>query len=107
MFHKSGLWCFWPPTPKGALELFFVCTCPVKFNLQKYPLHEAVSSTGCLVTPGVPLAELPTKSAVRTCGFSYSANTIMFSTDRTMGQSCTVNIYDIRDENQMRKFSCA
>ncbi|KAI0224346.1 Eukaryotic translation initiation factor 3 subunit I [Lamellibrachia satsuma] len=51
---------------------------------------------------GVSLAELTTKSAVRTCGFSYSANTIMFSTDRTMGQACTVAIYDIRDDSQMR-----
>ena len=59
----------------------------------------------CYVTPGVSLAELTTKSAVRTCGFSYGANTIMFSTDRTMGQECTVAIYDIRDDSQMRKYT--
>ena len=58
----------------------------------------------CCVIPGVSLAELPTKSAVRTCGFSYSGNMIMYSTDRTMGQECTVSIYDIRDDSQMRKF---
>ncbi|EDO47524.1 predicted protein [Nematostella vectensis] len=46
---------------------------------------------------GVTLSKIETKSAVRTCGFSYGGNEIMLSTDRQMGQSCRILIFDVRD----------
>ena len=48
--------------------------------------------------------ELETKSAVRSCNFSYSGNLIMTSTDAAMGHPCTLMVYDIRDENQISEF---
>ncbi|CAI9739369.1 eukaryotic translation initiation factor 3 subunit I [Octopus vulgaris] len=50
---------------------------------------------------GVALITIPTSTAVRTNGFSYSGQLIMFSTDTTMGQQCTIHIYDSRDDSQI------
>ncbi|GAB1610774.1 eukaryotic translation initiation factor 3 subunit I-like [Argonauta hians] len=50
---------------------------------------------------GVALVTIPTSTAVRTNGFSYSGQLIMFSTDTTMGQQCAINIYDSRDDSQI------
>ena len=39
---------------------------------------------------------IDTRSAVRTCQFSYSGNMVAYSTDRAMGQQCVINIVDVR-----------
>jgi len=51
---------------------------------------------------GVQLSEFPSKSAVRTCGFSFSGNLIMFSTDKAMGHPCELDIFDLRAEEQIK-----
>lgn len=50
---------------------------------------------------GACLSTLDTNTAVRSCGFSYSANYVMLTTDKTMGFPCEILIYDIRDSSQM------
>uniref|UniRef100_A0A3P9PU38 Eukaryotic translation initiation factor 3 subunit I n=1 Tax=Poecilia reticulata TaxID=8081 RepID=A0A3P9PU38_POERE len=50
---------------------------------------------------GKQLALLNTNSAVRTCGFDFSGNIIMFSTDKQMGYQCFLNFFDLRDPQQM------
>ncbi|KAK5884010.1 eukaryotic translation initiation factor 3 subunit I [Gymnodraco acuticeps] len=50
---------------------------------------------------GKQLALLETNSAVRTCGFDYSGNIIMFSTDKQMGYQCFLNFFDLRDPQQI------
>uniref|UniRef100_A0A3B4BAN0 Eukaryotic translation initiation factor 3 subunit I n=1 Tax=Periophthalmus magnuspinnatus TaxID=409849 RepID=A0A3B4BAN0_9GOBI len=47
------------------------------------------------------MALLNTNSAVRTCGFDFSGNIIMFSTDKQMGYQCFLNFYDLRDPQQI------
>ncbi|RXN20291.1 alpha-taxilin-like protein [Labeo rohita] len=47
------------------------------------------------------LALLETSSAVRTCGFDFSGNIIMFSTDKQMGYQCFLNYFDLRDPQQI------
>jgi len=51
---------------------------------------------------GKGIFELETKSAVRTCGFSFSGNTMMFSTDKAMGHQCEISFFDIRDQDQIK-----
>lgn len=50
---------------------------------------------------GKQLALLETNSAVRTCGFDFSGNIIMFSTDKQMGYQCFLNFFDLRDPQQI------
>lgn len=50
---------------------------------------------------GKQLAVLDTNSAVRTCGFDFSGNIIMFSTDKQMGYQCYLNYFDLRDPQQI------
>ncbi|CAH1252970.1 eukaryotic translation initiation factor 3 subunit I-like [Branchiostoma lanceolatum] len=50
---------------------------------------------------GKQLFQWDTNNAVRTCGFSYSGDTIMFCTDRQMGYNPTLDIYDIRAGEQL------
>uniref|UniRef100_A0A3B4T7N9 Eukaryotic translation initiation factor 3 subunit I n=1 Tax=Seriola dumerili TaxID=41447 RepID=A0A3B4T7N9_SERDU len=50
---------------------------------------------------GKQLALLHTNSAVRTCGFDFSGNIIMFSTDKQMGYQCYLNFFDLRDPQQI------
>uniref|UniRef100_A0AAQ5YEB1 Serine-threonine kinase receptor-associated protein n=1 Tax=Amphiprion ocellaris TaxID=80972 RepID=A0AAQ5YEB1_AMPOC len=50
---------------------------------------------------GKQLALLNTNSAVRTCGFDFSGNIIMFSTDKQMGYQCYLNFFDLRDPQQI------
>lgn len=54
------------------------------------------------VQTGVQLSEFQTRSAVRTCGLSFSGNLVMYTTDKAMSQSCEMLVYDLRDEGQMR-----
>lgn len=56
----------------------------------------------CL-SPGKQLALLKTNSAVRTCGFDFGGNIIMFSTDKQMGYQCFVSFFDLRDPSQIGK----
>ncbi|RUS72054.1 hypothetical protein EGW08_020183 [Elysia chlorotica] len=51
---------------------------------------------------GAQIASLKTNTAVRTNGFSYSGNLIMYSTDKTMGFPCEIFIFDIRDGSQLQ-----
>jgi len=39
---------------------------------------------------------IDTKSAVRTCAFSYSGKMVAFSTDKQMGHPCIINVVDTR-----------
>lgn len=50
---------------------------------------------------GKQLALVNTNSAVRTCGFDFSGNIIMFSTDKQMGYQCFLNFFDLRDPQQI------
>ena len=50
---------------------------------------------------GTQLGKYDTRSAVRTCAFSYCGNRIMFSTDKQMGHACEILFCDIRDSTQM------
>uniref|UniRef100_A0A8C2BSG3 Serine-threonine kinase receptor-associated protein n=1 Tax=Cyprinus carpio TaxID=7962 RepID=A0A8C2BSG3_CYPCA len=50
---------------------------------------------------GKQLALLKTNSAVRMCGFDFSGNIIMFSTDKQMGYQCFLNYFDLRDPQQI------
>lgn len=59
-----------------------------------------------VVSSGVQLSEFQTRSAVRTCGLSFSGNLVMYTTDKAMSQPCEMLIYDLRDEGQMSTFSC-
>jgi len=51
---------------------------------------------------GVSLFDLQSKSAVRTCGFSFSGNLIMYSTDRAMGHACELLMFDLRADEQIK-----
>ena len=52
---------------------------------------------------GKQICVFETKSAVRTCGFSYSGQILMYSTDKAMGHGCEIAFYDTRDAYQMSK----
>ncbi|ESO08071.1 hypothetical protein HELRODRAFT_185422 [Helobdella robusta] len=45
---------------------------------------------------GQVIIDHATRSAIRTCGFSFSGNLIMFTTDKTMGQQCELYVFDLR-----------
>ena len=49
--------------------------------------------------PGKELNSIQTKSAVRTCGFSYSGNMVCYTTDKQMGYPCEINVVDSRNFN--------
>ena len=60
------------------------------------------------VSTGTLLNRIDTKSAVRTCKFSYSSNMVAFTTDKQMGQPCVIHIVDLREfgkGNQLKKAS--
>lgn len=40
---------------------------------------------------------MSTNSSVRACGFSYSANLAVFSTDKALGHQCEMFIMDVRN----------
>jgi len=50
---------------------------------------------------GTQLAKTDTKSSVRTCGFSYSGNMGLYSTDKQMRQNCEIHIIDVRTKESM------
>jgi len=45
---------------------------------------------------GKQIGIIETKSAVRTCNFSYSGNMLCFTTDKQMGYFCDINVVDSR-----------
>ena len=49
------------------------------------------------VSNGIMLNRVDTKSAVRTCKFSYSGDKIAFTTDKNMGQPCVIHIVDVNN----------
>ena len=49
---------------------------------------------------GKMIERIDTRSAVRTCAFSFSGNMVAYSTDRAMGQQCVINVVDTRTFNQ-------
>jgi len=49
------------------------------------------------IKTGVNVATIETKSAVRTCNFSYSGDKLFFSTDKTMGQHSELRVYTVED----------
>ncbi|XP_072045225.1 eukaryotic translation initiation factor 3 subunit I-like [Amphiura filiformis] len=51
---------------------------------------------------GKQMGMFDTRSAVRTCGFSYSGQTFMYSTDKAMGHACEIVFFDTRDSYQMK-----
>lgn len=59
--------------------------------------------TGFVLCLGKQLALVKTNSAVRTCGFDFGGNIIMFSTDKQMGYQCFVSFFDLRDPSQIGK----
>jgi len=50
-----------------------------------------------LLNSGKEIGQLTTNSSVRTCGFSYSANLAVFSTDKALGHQCEMFIMDVRN----------
>jgi len=55
------------------------------------------------VCTGKMTDRIDTRSAVRTCAFSYSGNMVAYSTDRAMGQQCVINIVDVRTFSNQEK----
>lgn len=49
------------------------------------------------VQTGKEIGQLPTNSSVRTCQFSYSANTAVYSTDKALGHQCEMFIVDTKN----------
>jgi len=43
-------------------------------------------------------------TAVRSCGFSFSGNLIMYSTDATMGKECSITVRDLRQDKELKVF---
>lgn len=52
------------------------------------------------VQTGECICAIETKSAVRSCGWSYSGNQIFYSTDKTMGQISELRLYTLVDINK-------
>jgi len=51
------------------------------------------------IETGKQMSIIDTKSAVRTCNFSYSGNLACFTTDKQMGYPCEITVVDSRDFN--------
>lgn len=49
------------------------------------------------VSNGKEIGKVSTGTSVRTCMFSYSANTAVFSTDKRMNTNCEIHIIDVRN----------
>lgn len=70
-------------------------------HIMTLDLYSMLNDSYDLKNSGKNLNTLEVKTAVRTCGFSYSGNLLMYSTDRTMGQQCEIHIFDVSDPSQM------
>jgi len=49
------------------------------------------------VKTGAEMVSIDTKSAVRTCGWSYSGEQFFYSTDKAMGHPCELYVYTLAD----------
>lgn len=49
------------------------------------------------VNTGKQKSRIDTKSAVRTCVFAFSGNLVAYSTDKSMGHPCVINVVDVRE----------
>jgi len=59
------------------------------------------------IETGKQISIIDTKSAVRTCNFSYSGNMVCLTTDKQMGYPCEITVVDSRDfnvDNPIMKF---
>lgn len=83
--HEGAVWC-----------------CDVNWTSTKL-ITGAADNTAIIwdVETGRVLNNLTTNTAVRTCGFSFCGNVIMFTTDQSMGHTSHLMAYDTRDSFQM------
>uniref|UniRef100_A0A8C6QMC0 Eukaryotic translation initiation factor 3 subunit I n=1 Tax=Nannospalax galili TaxID=1026970 RepID=A0A8C6QMC0_NANGA len=92
MGHTGAVWCvdadFWDPGSAGDTK--HVLTGSADNSCRLWDCET-----------GKQLALLKTNSAVRTCGFDFGGNIIMFSTDKQMGYQCFVSFFDLRDPSQI------
>jgi len=51
------------------------------------------------IATGKELERIGTKTAVRTCAFSYSGNMLAYTTDKQMGYPCIITVVDVRKFN--------
>lgn len=51
---------------------------------------------------GKEISRIDTNTAGRTCGFSYSGNLVLCTTDKAMGHPCQLMVFDKRDDQQIR-----
>lgn len=65
--------------------------------------HQLTNMLFCASVLGTQILSLETKTAVRTNGFSFGGNLIMYTTDKTMGFPCQIHIFDVRDHSQVGK----
>ena len=49
------------------------------------------------VESGKELERIGTKTAVRSCAFSYSGNQVAYTTDKQMGYPCIISVVDVRN----------
>lgn len=49
------------------------------------------------VETGSELLNMVTQSPVRSCGFSYSGKQFFYTTDKAMGQTCEIRLYDVTE----------
>jgi len=65
----------------------------------KYLITGAGDNTAKLwdIETGTQLVNFDTGSAVRSVAFSYSGKEMFYTTDKSMGQTCEVRIYDVSD----------
>ncbi|UYV70413.1 EIF3I [Cordylochernes scorpioides] len=50
--------------------------------------------------PGKMLSAIETKTAVRSCSFSYSGKMVLYTTDKSLGKTCEINIIDLNQQLQ-------
>jgi len=81
--HGGAVWCLDPKWDNSAL------------------ITGAADNTVRMwdVELGKQTGEIQTKSAVRTCNFSYSGNMVCYTTDKQMGYPCDICVVDSRSFN--------
>ncbi len=79
--HTGAVWC-----------------CDIDWQTQ-YFLSGAADNSIRLwdASKGTQISRIDTKSAVRTCKFSYSGKMVAYTTDKMMGQQCVIYIVDTRN----------
>lgn len=85
------------------LKTWFICFIRIVTSFCAFRMQTMILLL--LFFSGKNLNTLDVKNAVRTCGFAYSGNLIMYSTDKTMGHPCEIHIFDVSDPSQMSKWN--